>query len=163
MVTIKKSQINDIYNILNPIQLNKITNPVIRKMILKLVLELPKQAEAFRNMIDDVRKKLFSEFTETDVNAFQSKVMEIDRAVATNEREKAFNTEMETKEAYPELYTAYTNFISSINELSAETVELPVESVEMDDFIDALIGLDVDITAKELNILNPLFKNESAE
>lgn len=163
MVTIKKSQINDIYNILNPIQLNKITDPVIRKMILKLVLELPKQAEAFRNMIDEVRKKLFSEFAETDVNAFQSKVMEIDRAVATNEREKAFNTEMETKEAYPELYTAYTNFISSINELSAETVELPVESVKMDDFIDALIGLDVDITAKELNILNPLFKNEPAE
>lgn len=69
--------------------------------------------------------------------------------------------ENELSNTYSELYKAYINFSEFINSLQIEDIELNVDKVELDTFVDNMVDQNVDITAKELIILEPLFKNES--
>lgn len=161
MIELKNYQLDEIISILNKVQLNKITDAEMRKNILKFVLLMPKKLESVKSEIDETRKKFFGEFKEEDLNKFQIALNEISELIKDGKTTEALKKDAEVSKEFPEIVTAYKNFNDAINYLQKETVELTLEPIKVEDFIDAMTGQDITISAKEINILNPIFVNES--
>jgi len=163
MIELKKLQLNEIYNFVNQIQLNKVTDASVRKTILKLVLELPKLIDNIQKDIDETRKKLLGEFEQTDLNTFQNGLNEIENLVRSGKVEESRVKDKELSEAYPEITKAYNIFIDSLNGLYNETVELNIDKVNIDLFIESMVGQSVNISGPQIALLTPIFENESGD
>lgn len=163
MIELKKLQLNEIYNFVNQIQLNKVTDASVRKTILKLVLELPKLIDNVQKDIDETRKKLLGEFEQTDLNTFQNGLNEIENLVRSGKVEEFRVKDKELSEVYPEITKAYNIFINSLNDLYNETVELNIDKVNIDLFIDSMIDQSVNISGPQIALLTPIFENESGD
>lgn len=163
MIELKKLQLNEIYNFVNQIQLNKVTDASVRKTILKLVLELPKLIDNVQKDIDETRKKLLGEFEQTDLNTFQNGLNEIENLVRSGKVEEFRVKDKELSEVYPEITKAYNIFINSLNDLYNETVELNIDKVNIDLFIDSMIDQSVNISGPQIALLTPIFENESED
>lgn len=161
MIELEKSQLEAIYAILDKVQLNKIFDAEIRKSILKLVLAVSKELDSMRRDIEQMKTKYFSEFSKEDKQAFQNGVFEVEKLVRANELEEAKVKDIETSEKYPELTKAYLALNNDLAELQKEKISLNIEKFSLDSFLDAMVGQPINITMKELNLLNSIFNNDS--
>lgn len=163
MVELKKYQLNAIYEIVNSIQLNKITDSKIRKTVLKLVLEIPKSITEFQKDISDTRTKFLEGFKTEDLTAFQAELNGLAELSRKQDTKAALEKDHEIAKSFPEITSAFVKLNESLDNLQNETVEFNVEKINMEEFVDALVGLDVNITAKELNVLDSLFEHETTD
>lgn len=160
MIKLKKYQADSIFNIINAIKVNKIKDSNIRKTVLKLMLESQRVQKKSQEIVEESRKRFFDDFEKEKVIEFQNALNNVLNLARKNDPDASIK-ENELSKTYPELYKAYINFSEFINSLQIEDIELNVDKVELDVFVDNMVDQNVDITAKELIILEPLFKNES--
>lgn len=159
MIKVKKYQADGIFNIVNAIKVNKIKDSNIRKTVLKLMLESQRIQKKQQEDIEEAKKKFFDDFEKEKIDEFQQHLNEV-LDIAKKDDPSGPVKEKELSNNYPELYKAYANFIDFLNGLQVEDIELLVDKIGLDDFVDNMVDQNVDITARELIILEPLFKNE---
>lgn len=161
MIEIKKNQLNDVYVVLDKIKLNKISSSEVRKTILKLVLEIPKAIDNIQKEVEECRKRFFGEFANEELVEFQEQLHKIAELIKTNDVEAAHTKDAETVTKFPKLTEAYKNFNDALIELNNDNwCDMLIEQIKIDDFVESMANQDIDITAKELSILAPIFKNE---
>lgn len=160
MIKLKKYQADSIFNIINAIKVNKIKDSNIRKTVLKLMLESQRVQKKSQEVVEESRKRFFDDFEKEKVIEFQNALNNVLNLARKNDPDTSIK-ENELSNTYSELYKAYINFSEFINSLQIEDIELNVDKIGLDDFVDNMVDQNVDITAKELIILEPLFKNES--
>ena len=160
MIKLKKYQADSIFNIINAIKVNKIKDSNIRKTVLKLMLESQRVQKKSQEVVEESRKRFFDDFEKEKVIEFQNALNNVLNLARKNDPDASIK-ENELLNTYPELYKAYINFSEFINSLQIEDIELNVDKIGLDDFVDNMVDQNVDITAKELIVLEPLFKNES--
>ena len=160
MIELKKAQLNQIYEILDKFQLNKITNANVRKSILKLVLLIPKKIEEIAEDINKATQKYFSEFKNDDLLKFQSGLDNIKELLRENKTIEANAIDLQLSSEFPDIVKAYKSFNADLIDMDNEIIRFEIEKINLDDFVDASVGQPVDISTKELNILNPILNNE---
>lgn len=160
MIEIKKSELAELSKKFDHIKLNKISDPVIRKMILKVVLEGKKLMDSVQADIASVREKFFSEFKQEDMNAFQIMVDEARDLYLRNKGSEFMEKTKEIVEKYPEINDAYNKYMLEIQNLQDEKVELNIDKVNTDAFIDAMSEQSVDITPKYLEEISPILSDD---
>ena len=161
MIELKKVQLREIYNFVNQLQLNKISDASVRKTILKLVLEIPKELDSLQKDVDETRNKILGEFTPEDLQIFQNGINEIDAALKENKSEIATEKDKELSTKYPELTKAYGVFINAVNDLYNETVKFSnIDKLNVDVFVDSMLEQDVTISATQVTLLTPIFNDE---
>jgi len=160
MIKLKKYQADSIFNIINAIKVNKIKDSNIRKTVLKLMLESQRVQKKSQEVVEESRKRFFDDFEKEKIIEFQNALNNVLNLARKNDPDASIK-ENELSNTYSELYKAYINFSEFINSLQIEDIELNIDKVELDTFVDNMVDQNVDITAKELIILEPLFKNES--
>ena len=75
--------------------------------------------------------------------------------------EEALDKDAELSNKYPEITEAYKGFNQALVDLHEESVTINTEKIDMDAFIDAMIGQDIEINGKTLDVLSPIFNDES--
>lgn len=163
MIELRKLQLREIYDFVNRLQLNKVTDAKVRKTVLKLILELPKTIDGLQKDVDETRNKILGEFKQEDLQEFQKGINEIDELIRNNKHAESMEKDKELSEKYPEITKAYGMFIASVNDLYGEKVELNIDKINTDDFVEAMIGQDVTISGQQINLLAPIFNDESED
>jgi len=161
MIKLKRKELNRIYSILDTVKLNKIDDAEIRKVVLRIVLGGKKDAAIMQNDVEDTRRKYFDEFKSEDLIAFQDGINEVTKLLIQNKKEEAAALDKKLGKKYPKLLKAYQSFNSAITELQNDEVELNIEPVSSEDFVEAMLGQDLDITGNFLESFTSIFKNES--
>ena len=161
MIKLKRKELNRIYSILDTVKLNKIDDAEIRKVVLRIVLGGKKDATIMQNDVEDTRRKYFDEFKSEDLIAFQDGINEVTKLLIQNKKEEAAALDKKLGKKYPKLLKAYQSFNSAITELQNDEVELNIEPVSSEDFVEAMLGQDLDITGNFLESFTSIFKNES--
>lgn len=161
MIEVKRSNLNEIYQFVDSVQLNKITNPEVRKLVIKLVLEGKKNIDNTRKETEDVRAKYFDNFKSEDLEAFQNGLNEMSTLFRQNQVQEALNKDAELSEKYPEITEAFKGFNQTVAELQDESISIQVDPVSIEDFIDAMVGQNIEFTGKEIDRFNWIFKNDS--
>ena len=160
MIEIKRNALDVIYRFVDNIQLNKITDPIVRKLILKLVIEGKKSAENAEKDIVEIRNKFFNDFKNEDLNAFQEGLNNLTALYRENKIKEALELDHDMTEKYPEITKAHQGFSQALAELEEEPITINIEPVSMDAFIDAMVGQNVELTGRQLDMLSPIFENE---
>ena len=161
MINLEKNKLNAVYEIFDKIHLNKIVDSEIRKKVLKFIIAISKELDSMRNDIEQMKIKYFSGFNDEEKQEFQLALSEVASFIRNNALESARAKDIETSEKYPELTKAYLSLNTDLVELQKETVSLNVEKFDLDSFLDAMVGQPINISMKELDILNPIFNNDS--
>ena len=161
MIKLKRKELNRVYSILDTVKLNKIDDAEIRKVVLRIVLGGKKDAAIMQNDVEDTRRKYFDEFKSEDLIAFQDGINEVTKLLIQNKKEEAAALDKKLGKKYPKLLKAYQSFNSAITELQNDEVELNIEPVSSEDFVEAMLGQDLDITGNFLESFTSIFKNES--
>lgn len=162
MIKLKRSHLNQVYALFdNKAKLNKIEDAAVRKLVLRVILDGKKESAALQNDIDAARTKFFDEFTPEDLQTVQGKLNEITNLLQQGKPEEAITVDNEVSTKYPEITKAFISFQEAIKELEQEEVELNVNPVLLEQFVDAMVGQEIEVTGKLLEALSPLFENES--
>lgn len=161
MIEVKRKNLEEIYSIMDQIQLNKITDANVRKLVLKLVLEGKKKANTMKEDVEEIRKKFFNGFENEDLEVFQKGLTEMSELFRETKIKEALDKDAELSNKYPEITEAYKGFNQALIDLQDELVPINTEKVNMDAFIDAMVGQDIEINGKTLDVLSPIFNDES--
>ena len=161
MIKLRRAELNSVYNFLDNTKLNRISNTTIRNTILKIILTGKKESEVSLNSIGEIRNKFFGEFPEEELVEFQDSVNKITQLIRDGKHEEANAVDAEASKKYPKILDAYRSFNEALNDLQKEVVEVNIEPISMEEFLDAMVGQDLDITGDIITKLTPIFENGS--
>lgn len=160
MIKVKVCDLNEISSIVSKIKFNKIESKEIRKVLLKFASELSKSAKDLQKELDVNKSEIFKEFSQDDLNVFQNAVNEIAELLKDLKTEEAVKKDKEITDKYPDITAAYNKFSNFFLELQNRIEEYDIDQIDVNLFIESMSNQDLDITTKELSLLNPLFYNE---
>lgn len=150
----RKSRIVEIFKFLGSIKLNKITNKDVRNAIISNHLRMYKVAQEHDEEIKELQKRLF-EGKEEQVFIL-NKLREEYKNTSNNEVKiriiKKINNE------FSEILSLEQEFNDIFNDTLKEEKEVTLKKVSQEDFIQACVEADVDITSSDLIILTDLFE-----
>lgn len=160
MIKIKKAELISIGKRFDTIKLNKVSNTDVRKTILKIVLESKRISENIQKDVDTTRERFFSEFSMEDLNKFQTKLDAVKTLYQTGKgKEFVENVDAIAKE-FPEINDAYNKFMMEVNALHEEEIDINIDKINIDVFVDALCEQDVDVTPSYLETLSSILEND---
>ena len=157
MIEIKMQQVDGMLSIVDKIKFNKITSSSVRKYLLNLANELLKSNEKINIKLKDLKDKIFNGFSQDDLNKFQYNLNQITDLLKQNKTAEADKLDKDTLESYPELAKAYKQFYNEFLNIQNEVEYYNIEKIDINEFTEAMVDQDLEITIKELEILKPLF------
>lgn len=160
MIRLKRVQLNQIYSILDTVKLNKIEDSVVRKLVLKIIIEGKNDVGAIQNEIATSRSKFFDGFPKEDLDIVQNNINTISSMLSEGKHKEAMELDAETYKQYKDIVEAYNTFQNTIREFEQEEIELNISPISLEQFVDAMVGQDLDITGGLLETLSPIFENE---
>ena len=113
-------------------------------------MELYKKVQEYSEYIKELQKKYF-EGRESELDTYNQKVTQMQEA----EPEKRAELESELD---PKMKELVMEFNSLINERLNQDIEVNINKIDKDKFIEALIDLDIEFTCDDLIVLKDLYK-----
>ena len=113
-------------------------------------MELYKKVQEYSEYIKELQKKYF-EGKESELDTYNQQITKIQEA----EPEKRAELESELD---PKMKELVMEFNSLINERLNQDIEVNINKIDKDKFIEALIDLDIEFTCDDLIVLKDLYK-----
>ena len=146
----KQIDVNNISNFLGKIRINKINDRETKIGLVNIHMELYKKVQEYSEYIKELQKKYF-EGRESELDTYNQKVTQMQEA----EPEKRAELESELD---PKMKELVMEFNSLINERLNQDIEVNINKIDKDKFIEALIDLDIEFTCDDLIVLKDLYK-----
>ena len=149
-MTVKQIELNNIFNFLGKIRVNKINDRETKIGLVNIHMELYKKVQEYSEYIKELQKKYF-EGKEAELNIYNQQVSQLQDADPEKkaEIEAALN---------PEMKKLVIEFNGLVNDKLNTDVEVNLTKIDKDKFIEALIDLDIEFTCEDLVILKDLYK-----
>ena len=146
----KQIELNNIFEFLRKIRINKINDRETKIGLINIHMELYKKVQEFNEYIKELQKKYF-EGKESELEAYNQQVAQMQTAdpEKRDELEAALD---------PEIKKLVIEFNSLINARLDQEIPIELEKVDKQKFIEALIDLDIEFTCDDLIILKDLYK-----
>ena len=146
----KQIELNNIFNFLGKIRINKINDRETKIGLVNIHMELYKKVQEYSEYIKELQKKYF-EGKEAELNIYNQQVSQLQDADPEKkaEIEAALN---------PEMKKLVIEFNGLVNDKLNTDVEVNLTKIDKDKFIEALIDLDIEFTCEDLVILKDLYK-----
>lgn len=146
----KQIELNNIFEFLRKIRINKINDRETKIGLINIHMELYKKVQEFDEYIKELQKKYF-EGKESELEAYNQQVAQMQTAdpEKRNELEAALD---------PEIKKLVIEFNSLINARLDQEIPIELEKVDKQKFIEALIDLDIEFTCDDLIVLKDLYK-----
>ena len=146
----KQIELNNIFNFLGKIKVNKINDRETKIGLVNIHMELYKKVQEYSEYIKELQKKYF-EGKEAELNIYNQQVSQLQDADPEKkaEIEAALN---------PEMKKLVIEFNGLVNDKLNTDVEVNLTKIDKDKFIEALIDLDIEFTCEDLVILKDLYK-----
>lgn len=146
----KQIELNNIFEFLRKIRINKINDRETKIGLINIHMELYKKVQEFDEYIKELQKKYF-EGKESELEAYNQQVAQMQTAdpEKRDELEAALD---------PEIKKLVIEFNSLINARLDQEVPIELEKVDKQKFIEALIDLDIEFTCDDLIVLKDLYK-----
>lgn len=164
MVQFKKAKLNALDAFVRKVNFAKVSDKNVRYTLIKLI---PAVSRAIKELEED-GKAMFDKFIGVfpedkrmaydTANRIRLEAMEKYQKSGNEEDLKAF-AELNGKFSndYKDIIEAVVSYDEAMKEFGEGDVELPVESIESEVFLDAM-GDQCDITAETLDMLDPIIK-----
>ena len=146
----KQIELNDIFNFLGKIKVNKINDRETKIGLVNIHMELYKKVQEYSEYIKELQKKYF-EGKEAELNIYNQQVSQLQDA----EPEKKAAIEASLN---PEIKKLVIEFNGLVNDKLNTDVDVNLTKIDKDKFIEALIDLDIEFTCEDLVILKDLYK-----
>ena len=146
----KQIDVNNISNFLGKIRINKINDRETKIGLVNIHMELYKKVQEYSEYIKELQKKYF-EGRESELDTYNQKITQMQEA----EPEKRAELESELD---PKMKELVMEFNSLINERLNQDIEVNINKIDKDKFIEALIDLDIEFTCDDLIVLKDLYK-----
>lgn len=146
----KQKDLNVISNFLRKIKINKIKNRETKIALINIHLALYKKVEEWQSDLEELQKKFF-EGKEQELALYNQKVQEIQSTPA--DQQSAL-----VEQLNPEMKSLVSEFNSIVEGMLMREVPIEFEKVNEQDFIEALIDLDIEFTCDDLIVLKDLYK-----
>ena len=146
----KQIELNNIFNFLGKIKVNKINDRETKIGLINIHMELYKKVQEFDEYIKELQKKYF-EGKELELEAYNQQVAQMQTA----DPEKRDELEASLD---PEIKKLVIEFNSLINARLDQEIPIELEKVDKQKFIEALIDLDIEFTCDDLIVLKDLYK-----
>ena len=149
-MTMKQIELNNIFEFLRKIRINKINDRETKIGLINIHMELYKKVQEFDEYIKELQKKYF-EGKESEIEAYNQQVAQMQTAdpEKRDELEAALD---------PEIKKLVIEFNSLINARLNQEIPVELEKVDKQKFIEALIDLDIEFTCDDLIVLKDLYK-----
>ena len=149
-MTMKQIELNNIFEFLRKIRINKINDRETKIGLINIHMELYKKVQEFDEYIKELQKKYF-EGKESELEAYNQQVAQMQTAdpEKRDELEAALD---------PEIKKLVIEFNSLINARLDQEIPIELEKVDKQKFIEALIDLDIEFTCDDLIVLKYLYK-----
>lgn len=149
-MTMKQIELNNIFEFLRKIRINKINDRETKIGLINIHMELYKKVQEFDEYIKELQKKYF-EGKESELEAYNQQVAQMQTAdpEKRDELEAALD---------PEIKKLVIEFNSLINDRLDQEIPIELEKVDKQKFIEALIDLDIEFTCDDLIVLKDLYK-----
>ena len=146
----KQIELNNIFEFLRKIRINKINDRETKIGLINIHMELYKKVQEFDEYIKELQKKYF-EGKELELEAYNQQVAQMQTAdpEKRDELEAALD---------PEIKKLVIEFNSLINARLDQEIPIELEKVDKQKFIEALIDLDIEFTCDDLIVLKDLYK-----
>ena len=149
-MTMKQIELNNIFNFLGKIKVNKINDRETKIGLVNIHMELYKKVQEYSEYIKELQKKYF-EGREAELDAYNQQITKIQEA----EPEKRAELESELD---PTMKEFVMEFNGLINARLNQDIEVNINKIDKDKFIEALIDLDIEFTCDDLIVLKDLYK-----
>lgn len=149
-MTMKQIELNNIFEFLRKIRINKINDRETKIGLINIHMELYKKVQEFDEYIKELQKKYF-EGKESELEAYNQQVAQMQTA----DPEKRDELEASLD---PEIKKLVIEFNSLINARLNQEIPIELEKVDKQKFIEALIDLDIEFTCDDLIVLKDLYK-----
>lgn len=146
----KQIELNNIFEFLRKIRINKINDRETKIGLINIHMELYKKVQEFDEYIKELQKKYF-EGKESELEAYNQQVAQMQTA----DPEKRDELEASLD---PEIKKLVIEFNSLINARLDQEIPVELEKVDKQKFIEALIDLDIEFTCDDLIVLKDLYK-----
>ena len=146
----KQIELNNIFEFLRKIRINKINDKETKIGLINIHMELYKKVQEFDEYIKELQKKYF-EGKESELEAYNQQVAQMQTA----DPEKRDELEASVD---PEIKKLVIEFNSLINARLDQEIPIELEKVDKQKFIEALIDLDIEFTCDDLIVLKDLYK-----
>lgn len=149
-MTMKQIELNNIFEFLRKIRINKINDRETKIGLINIHMELYKKVQEFDEYIKELQKKYF-EGKESELETYNQQVAQMQTAdpEKRDELEAALD---------PEIKKLVIEFNSLINARLDQEIPIELEKVDKQKFIEALIDLDIEFTCDDLIVLKDLYK-----
>ena len=146
----KQIELNNIFEFLRKIRINKINDRETKIGLINIHMELYKKVQEFDEYIKELQKKYF-EGKESELEAYNQQVAQMQTAdpEKRDELEAALD---------PEIKKLVIEFNSLINARLDQEIPVELEKIDKQKFIEALIDLDIEFTCDDLIVLKDLYK-----
>ena len=149
-MTMKQIELNNIFNFLGKIKVNKINDRETKIGLVNIHMELYKKVQEYSEYIKELQKKYF-EGKEAELNIYNQQVSQLQDA--DPEKKAAIEASLN-----PEIKKLVIEFNSLVNDKLNTDVDVNLTKIDKDKFIEALIDLDIEFTCEDLVILKDLYK-----
>lgn len=149
----KRSKINDLFVFLGDIKLNKLPKE-LRADVMSNHLKLYKVVKEFNSDIDELYKKYFDDKKE-EVEQVKNLREKFVNSTDTKEKQNIINTLLSNHE---EFLALEKEFLSTRDSMLDEDVEITLNKVNAETFIDTCIENNMDITANVQVICEDMFE-----
>lgn len=146
----KQIELNNIFEFLRKIRINKINDRETKIGLINIHMELYKKVQEFDEYIKELQKKYF-EGKELELEAYNQQVAQMQ--TADPEKRDELETALD-----PEIKKLVIEFNSLINTRLDQEIPIELEKVDKQKFIEALIDLDIEFTCDDLIVLKDLYK-----
>ena len=146
----KQIDVNNLSNFLGKIRINKINDRETKIGLVNIHMELYKKVQEYSEYIKELQKKYF-EGRESELETYNQKVTQMQEA----EPDKRAELESELD---PKMKELVMEFNSLINARLNQDIEVNINKIDKDKFIEALIDLDIEFTCDDLIVLKDLYK-----
>ena len=146
----KQIELNNIFEFLRKIRINKINDRETKIGLINIHMELYKKVQEFDEYIKELQKKYF-EGKESELEVYNQQVAQMQTA----DPEKRDELEASLD---PEIKKLVIEFNSLINARLDQEIPIELEKVDKQKFIEALIDLDIEFTCDDLIVLKDLYK-----
>lgn len=155
MEKIARNKVELLYNVVNRIDFKTVSDKNVRRQLIGLIPQLARLIKQRKEDLEEIRKKLFDGFKQEDLNAHDKFVDEVAKCKNT---EEAKRLEVEKKEKFPEITKALETFQEEIKNYGEGEVELSVDAIDAESFIEALNEQPFPIDGSLLSALQPIVK-----
>ena len=149
-MTMKQIELNNIFNFLGKIKVNKINDRETKIGLVNIHMELYKKVQEYSEYIKELQKKYF-EGKESELDIYNQQVTQMQEA----EPEKRAELESALD---PKMKELVMEFNSLINTRLNQEFPVELEKIDKQKFVEALIDLDIEFTCDDLIVLKDLYK-----